>query len=136
LIAVLAALTDLTTDLNSRFVDALFDRTQVALHLLNVRARVGKCRTEIVDVGTQGIYVAAHASLLALEEIDLLRIDAGRQGHAEQQRRGSQNKNCMLHGITPTRKSTGPGESPSGLGDFFSSSLRCVPGIPEFLRHN
>src|SRR5581483_8141520 len=99
-------------------------------HLLDVRARVGQRRAKALDIGAQRVNAAAHAPLLALEQIDLLRIDAGGKAGAEQQRGKSRNNNRMLHGIAPARKSSGPGGSRSGRGDFFSSNLHCAPGRP------
>src|SRR5581483_6523809 len=130
LVAVLARLADLPSDLDAGLVDALLDRAQIALHLLDVRARVGQRRAKALDIGAQRVHVAAHAPLLALEQIDLLRIDAGGKAGAEQQRGKSRNNNRMLHGIAPARKSSGPGGSRSGRGDFFSSNLHCAPGRP------
>jgi hypothetical protein len=69
----------LATDLNPRFIDPFFDRTELALKLLQVGLGIRQTRSHIVDIGMHIGEVAALPSLLPLEQLHLLRIDTGRQ---------------------------------------------------------
>jgi hypothetical protein len=79
LIAVTICLPELSADLNPGFIDPFFDRTELALNLLQVRSGIRQSRPHIIDIGVYIRDVAALPSLLALEQVNLLRINTGRQ---------------------------------------------------------
>jgi hypothetical protein len=73
----------LLSDLHSGFVDALLDRAEFPLHLLDICACIGECRAKAVDISMESGHVAAQSPLLPLEKLNLLRIDASRQKRAD-----------------------------------------------------
>jgi hypothetical protein len=56
-------------------VNTLFNRAQIALHLLDVRPRIGKSGTKTIDIRLQVRHFATNSPLIAIQQIHLLRVD-------------------------------------------------------------
>jgi hypothetical protein len=104
-------LAQLPSHLNASFVDPLFNCAEFSLHLLNIRPRVGEGRAEAIDIGVQSTHVGPQPPLLPLEQLNLLRINAGRQPDCARERQTGREfvaGYAKVHGTNPTTKSSGP----------------------------
>jgi hypothetical protein len=79
LVAFTISLPDLPADLNSGFINPFFNRTELALNLLEGCSCIRESRSQVVDIGMEVGDIAALPSLLPLEQINLLWIDTGGQ---------------------------------------------------------
>jgi hypothetical protein len=76
LIPFTTGLADLSTDLDSGFVDPFLERTHLSLHLLNIGAGIGKGPSHRIQIRLHSVGVGPHPPLFALDEFDLLGMRA------------------------------------------------------------
>jgi hypothetical protein len=139
LITVAAGLADLPTDLHASLIDALFDRAQFALHLLNVGAGIGEASAHSIDIGLKCAQIAAQTALVALQQLDLLRIDTRRQVTGANNQHVYKNRPEVHIKALIACKIKTPAcsmRSPNGRVCFATSRIRWFPYIPEFLHRN